>query len=302
MKLKLFRLQEIFLFLILVFPTFAQSSGSFENFYSDIPVTSSEPHQIADHLFQNVDGISAKEYRQSYGCQIQSPPRSLGLDPFYRKVCFIGRLPIISSAQVSDKDLQNAWFILAQMLSDRPDLIDAIASSKTKYGIIGATEQVTDLPEYRNLNQMWPEVDWNKRTRGLGATSTIPLSSSAEENILCHSNDRYIGESITVHEFAHTVHGMGLNFIDPEFSNRLNAVYQEAMESGLWQNTYAATNKSEYWAEGVQSYFNTNREANPPNGVHNHVNTRDELRYYDPKLFHLIKEVFRNAEVRGLCH
>ena len=48
----------------------------------------------------------------------------------------------------------------------------------------------------------------------------------------------------------------------------------------------------EYFAEGVQSWFNVNAYANPANGVHNHVATRDVLRTYDVELYGLIKEVF----------
>ena len=54
------------------------------------------------------------------------------------------------------------------------------------------------------------------------------------------------------------------------------------MDGRLWANTYAATNEQEYWAEGVQSYFDTNIEAIPSNGIHNHVNTRAELRNIRP--------------------
>ncbi len=45
-------------------------------------------------------------------------------------------------------------------------------------------------------------------------------------------------------------------------------------------------------AEGVQSYFNDEDGRNPPNGIHNHVDTREKLRGYDPGLYNLIKEVF----------
>ncbi len=45
-------------------------------------------------------------------------------------------------------------------------------------------------------------------------------------------------------------------------------------------------------AEGVQSYFNVNAYADPPNGQHNSVNLRVKLRSYDPELYHLVHEVF----------
>jgi hypothetical protein len=45
----------------------------------------------------------------------------------------------------------------------------------------------------------------------------------------------------------------------------------------------------------VQSYFDCN---NPPNAVHNDVNTREKLAKYDPDLFALIDDVFRQSKYR----
>src|SRR5205823_5835380 len=64
-----------------------------------------------------------------------------------------------------------------------------------------------------------------------------------------------------------------------------------AMRQGLWKNTYAATNRSEYWAEGVQSYFDCNQRRDPQ---HNGVVTREQLQKYDPRLSALAAEVFKD--------
>lgn len=45
-------------------------------------------------------------------------------------------------------------------------------------------------------------------------------------------------------------------------------------------------------AEGVQSYFNVNGYADPPDGLHNRINTRVKLRSYDPELFQLVHDIF----------
>ena len=47
-----------------------------------------------------------------------------------------------------------------------------------------------------------------------------------------------------------------------------------AMAAGLWQDTYGATDHHEYWAEGVQAYFDCMR---PQFGA----NTREKLKAYD---------------------
>ena len=65
------------------------------------------------------------------------------------------------------------------------------------------------------------------------------------------------------------------------------------MKKGLWKGKYASTNRAEYWAEAVQSWFNDNRENDHD---HNHVNTRKELKEYDPDIAKLVEEVFGTRE------
>ena len=53
----------------------------------------------------------------------------------------------------------------------------------------------------------------------------------------------------------------------------------------------------EYWAEVVQSWFDTNRENDDQ---HNHIDTRAELKEYDPRVAALCEEVFGDREWRYL--
>jgi hypothetical protein len=82
---------------------------------------------------------------------------------------------------------------------------------------------------------------------------------------------------------------MGLVFVDKTFDDRLQKTYEKAMKKGLWKDKYASNNRAEYWAEAVQSWFDTNRK---PDHDHNHVDTRKELKEYDPDLAKLVAEVF----------
>jgi hypothetical protein len=66
------------------------------------------------------------------------------------------------------------------------------------------------------------------------------------------------------------------------------------MARGLWRSKYASVNHAEYFAEGVQSWFNNNR---PPDHDHNHVDTREELREYDPGLASICEEVFGKTKL-----
>lgn len=238
--------------------------------------------------------------------EIQRPtvvPDSLRLDPFYQKYISAGGIPIISSAQVSDSALVVCGKTVLYLLARIPEVKNILISERVNVVIIGRNELTTDIPEYKTLNQLFPGTDWGRRTRGVGATTSIPVSSCAEENLLCFEGDPYKGEDILIHEFAHTIHTMGLRYLDTNFDKKLQSIYRMAKRERLWENTYAMTNYIEYFAEGVQSWFNANMEANPVDGVHNAVNTREELKQYDIRLFNLLNQYFyADDDLKIGCH
>ena len=133
---------------------------------------------------------------------------------------------------------------------------------------MGYREFTTDIPEYAHFQ---PKEFWDARARGLGGSRRDPVCSVAEENLLGFPGDPYDAECILIHEFAHNIHLRGLIRVDTSFDQRLKACYELALEEGLWRGKYASVNHNEYFAEGVQSWFNNNR---PPDHDHNHVDTR----------------------------
>ena len=224
-----------------------------------------------------------------YGVTAPSPALGLNLHFFYRKYLDAG-LPIVSSFRVADTALSIAQNIVKQMLKKCPDVLEELKKIKIRVGIIGKTEETCDLPEHRDLYTAFPGTDWNARARGLGPTADRPLVSCGEENLLQLSDDRYAGQNILVHEFAHAIH-LGKRRIDPDWDARLQAAFQSAVSLGLWANTRAGSNYEEYFACAVQAYYHVARASIPPDGVYNHVDTNEKLFDYDPWLYTLIEEV-----------
>ena len=233
--------------------------------------------------------------------EITTPPASLGLDPFYTKYVDANGIPVISSDNVPDEALLQACNIINAMLEKVPEVKNKIGSYNGRVGIMGKDEVTTDIPEHAFLAND-TTINWDERARGLGGTIYIPITTCAEENLLCYDLDPYHNEDILIHEFSHALHLMGLQFVYDDFNDRLMQAYNAALAAGLWINTYAAVNYEEYWAEGVQSWFNCNAESNPPNGIHNHVNTRDELKEYDRDLYDLLEEFFTSSQESISCH
>jgi hypothetical protein len=236
------------------------------------------------------DATSSVDAAQS--ADIAPPPEELELDPFYRKCVLVQGFPVVCSERVHDAALREAAWLIERMLVHRPDVLEALAASRTRFAVMAHDEMTTMIPEHSDLT---PSKYWDRRARGLGATRRRPCVSCGEENLLRYPGDPYRAENILIHEFAHAIHEMGLNRLDDQFDEKLKAIYDQAMEEQLWEDKYAATNHHEYWAEGVQSYFDTNRENDHD---HNHVDTREELAEYDPRLFALIDEAFRQNEWR----
>jgi hypothetical protein len=207
----------------------------------------------------------------------------LRLSPAYAKHLDCGGLPILASAKVSDHALREAGFLVRRLLHGRDDLLAAIAAAGIRLAVMAPQEFTTDIPEHADLA---PAPYWNRRARGLGATSERPAVSCGEENLLCLPGDPYPTENILIHEFAHVIHEFGLARCDPGFDARLRAAFAAANAEGRWRGHYALTNHREYWAEGVQSWFACNRPTDP-------VNDRAALATYDPPLAALLAEVFR---------
>lgn len=208
------------------------------------------------------------------------------LAPFYKKALVIESFPILSSEKVPDAALYEAGHVIQTMLKNRPDILRELGKNRIRYSIMSVNERTCDIPEHSDLT---PPAYWNRRARGLGSTPQRPSVSCGEENLLANAGDPYSTESICVHEFAHAIHDTALKTLDPTFDRRLNELYKRALAKGLWKDKYAATNRHEYWAEAVQSWFGTNRENDHD---HNHVNTRAELIAYDKPIADLCAEVF----------
>lgn len=242
------------------------------------------------------------------GCAaaLPPPPDGLGLDPFYTKYVSAGGVPIVSSPRVADEALRDARAMIADMLAHRPDLAAVLARKGYRVAIVAEEEAITDLPE--NAHWTKPAADdprltrcerkhyeerigsltdreyWNARARGIGGVHTV----GAEEDVLGKRTSRYFGETILVHEFAHNVLD-AIRIADPRLHAEVEAAYAKALEEGLWLNEYASTTMQEYWAEGTQFWFDSNRLAVfDGRRILNH----DDLAAYDPRLAAVLRQAY----------
>ena len=213
------------------------------------------------------------------------PPKEVrdffDLDPFYQQWINVEGFPVLASANVSPYAVKEAAWKIGQMIGHRSDILKALARNRIRFSIVGHNELTTDIPELRNLPLAFYE---NVRLRGGAGGGGYGIAWAAEEHILGRWG------YVTIHEMAHEIHGIVDHRMDRTFDNRLETVYNAAMDKGLWQGTDTAVNKDEYWAEGVNIWFHTHHSSL--------VKTRDALKAYDPSLAILITEVLGDHDWR----
>ena len=238
-----------------------------------------------------------------------APPARLAADPFYRKHVDAAGIPILSSARVPDAALFAARDMVRGMLAHRPDLAAWLVSNDYRIALISRDEALLDLPE--NADWTKPARDdprltrcelkhyderigaktdreyWDERARGIGGERMV----GSEEDVLGLPISRYWGETIFVHEFAHNVL-FAIEGADPGLYERVTAAYANALANDLWFEEYTTTTMQEYWAEGTQFWFNSNRlQAFDGRRI---LNARD-LADYDPQLYAVLAEAYGDS-------
>ncbi|MCA0904594.1 glycoside hydrolase [Qipengyuania aquimaris] len=228
-----------------------------------------------------------------------APPSSIGAEPFYAKHVDASGIPILSSARVSDEALLAARDMARGMLAHRPDFASWLAANDYRVAIIAEDEALLDLPDKAHWTK--PARDdprltrcelkhydvrigaksdreyWDERARGIGGERTV----GSEEDVLGLPTSRYFGETIFVHEMAHNVL-FAIEAVDPALFAEIEAAYAHALANDLWLNEYATTTIQEYWAEGTQIWFNSNRLVVVDG---RRILDHPDLAAYDPKLF-----------------
>ena len=206
-------------------------------------------------------------------------------DAFYTRYASAAGVPVVASDSPEDEALRRTCLIVLDLSSGPANVRPSMLENHIYFILIGADETTASTPEFRSSGVP------DSRARGLGSTN---YAVCAEESVMCdRTTDRWRGESICVHEYSHTFHNGVFRRVDSMFQTKLSAAFDNARSNGLWSNTYADDNAAEYFAEGVQSWYNTNQvpSRTPTDGVHNAINTKDELEEYDPMLYELLAGV-----------
>jgi dipeptidyl aminopeptidase/acylaminoacyl peptidase len=235
------------------------------------------------------------------------PPAKLHIDAYYTKFTYAREFPVLGSKHVNDQALLRANDTIRKMFAYRHDILKALIADGARLVVLGPQEKLSALPEFGESKTTagFDEV------RYLDYTPERKLLVIPEENILGLAQDPFAGECLLIRVFANALYQVtGMRPVDPhfeqqrgkqqyelrvkrmdiEFDQRLRKAYEQAMSKKLWRGTPAAHSRAEYWASGVEAYFDASGEGQAPNFADRPITSREALQAYDPDLYALVDE------------
>jgi hypothetical protein len=244
---------------------------------------------------------------------VMAPPAQFKVHPYYTKFTYAREFVVLGSKHVENEALLKANDTIRKMFAYRHDVLKAMIADGARLVVLGRREKLSDLPEFQDAKQKagFDEV------RYLDYTPALKLMVVPEENVLRLAGEPFAGRSMVVSVFAKGLYQVTgrrpvqLDFgkkggrqqyelrvkrLDIEFDNQLGKLFEEARTRGLWKGTPAGRDRVEYWAAGVEAYFDAAGTGLPPHNADRPITTREALKSYDPALYALVDETMAYRE------
>jgi hypothetical protein len=238
---------------------------------------------------------------------VVAPPAQFKLAPYYTKLTLARDFPVGGSERVSDEALLKANDAVRKMFAYRHDVLKAVIADGARLVVLGKGEKLGDLPELRGATG---KAGFDN-ARYLDYAPERKVMVVAEENVLARPGDPMPGRNAVVAVMARALYNVAatrpvdpdfdarrdkqqyelrVKRLDAEFDRRVKGLFEASAKKGLWKGTAAARDRAEYWAAGVEAYFDPAGPGPVPEGADHPVSTREALKGYDPELFRLVEE------------
>ena len=230
----------------------------------------------------------------------RAPPA--GTASFYKKYLDGNGIPVQSSAAVADAALEAACTIVVRMLSKRDDVRQAMIGQQMRVAMIGENEVTTDVPEYANLNQMFPQQDWD-RLRGVGATLHDPGQLRRRGEPALPRGRLLRGRADSWCRRSRPPCCWAWKSADSTFDSRLRDAYDAAISAGLVAQHLRRGEHDRVLRGGRRAEPGSRPTpiSRSPTGRTTRSTRRAELRAYDPTLAALIAETMPDDSWRPKC-
>jgi hypothetical protein len=242
-----------------------------------------------------------------------APPARFKIDPYYTKFTWAREFPVLGSKHVSDEALLSANDTIRKLFAYRHDILKELIADGARLVVLGCGEKLSDLPEFRGSRD---QAGFDG-VRFLDYAPDRKLLVVPEENVLGRAGDPFAGEGVVIGLFARALYRvtgqrpaipdldkrrdrqqyeLRVKRLDEEFGRKVREAYEAARAKGRWAGSPAARDPAEYWAAGVEAYFDAAGDAPPPSGADRPVTMREALKGYDPELYALVEETMAYRE------
>jgi alpha-glucosidase len=242
-----------------------------------------------------------------------APPARFKVDPYYTKFTWAREFVVLGSKHVSDEALLTANDNIRKMFAYRHDILKALIEDGARLVVLGRKEKLSDLPEFKATRS----EEGLDLVRYLDFDTRRKLMVVPEENVLGLKEEPFAGRCMVVSVFARALYPvtaqrpviegferrrdrqqyeLRVKRLDVEFDSKLKKAYEKAMSASLWRGTPAARDRVEYWATGVECYFDAVGAGYAPNGADRPITTREALKAYDAELCALVDETMAYRE------
>lgn len=231
-------------------------------------------------------------------CDIIAPPSEVELSSYYTKFTNCTGIPVIGNSEVPEEAFDVANQTIDFLLQGLNEVRDNLIERGEYYILVPPGGNPRDVPEFANApGQVNSGIYWDDPR--CGASSAAGLLCMVEDNPDGHAN-------VFVHEMGHMISISGLAEVESGFDQEWTQAYNNAVSSGLWDNTYAQTNKQEYFSVCLQTYYEVGypfvTEING-DGNWNSIVTRSQFAQYDPTMYAIIDSRFNSSlNVPGCIH
>ena len=207
------------------------------------------------------------------------------LDAYYQQWVDAGGIPVVSREKVNPYALEEAAWLIQQVIGHRPEVLEEMAEKKVRFAVI----------PYNGILAHIPEIDLDSFSNGLKVyyrnfvfwNVQPPVLGVGEEHLLNYPGDPY--EQIyqgDPFERSNLISELGLIMLDlelftfvPDFSERLTAAYDERRKKDPNSNP----NIRSFWHFATGNWFSKYRE---------------NLNEDDPELATLLMDAYGDRDLR----
>lgn len=225
--------------------------------------------------------------------------RPFVLDPFYTQSIDCGGIVVAGSSRVDPRTLERTCARIEEILEPLEAVRAYLVERHLLVAVWGYGEDATTLPEFSRY--FWA-MTGAASCSGAGASGIATLDGDppymqvSEESVHC-MDVPFVGAArgdVVLHELAHVIHNHFIHDRDPALYARIEGIYRDSMRAGRWRDQYASTNMYEFFATGVERYF----DAMPP---FFEVTGRDDLLGYEPELSAIYEALLGARALPGSC-